>query len=436
MSEIQSTVEESGPIARTLKVSVSAAHVRGGFDSAYRKLQGRAQVKGFRKGKAPRPMLEKVYGAEIERDVLTDLINEGCAHAIREHNLDVVTAPRLVRHEYAGEGGLSFEAAVEIRPDVKLGQYKELPAERVIARVEDSHVDAALEGLRGRMAVLRVEEGRDTVEKGDIILFTMYGFDGDKPLAEMSGEGLMLEVGSGRFPEEFETKVVGIRRGERTPITVSFSEEHGDESLRGRTIRFDVTVSEIKVKVLPELDDNLAAESGIEGCDTLDALREKVRQDLRERARREGERRMQNALIGRLVSAHEFDVPDSMLHEAIHSYMHEMNAHPAHDSEESLKLHEALAPRAKAELKAGFLLDAIAVAEELEVSREDLENRIRAHLAQAGQRIDEVRRHYSQAGAIAELRRNLLREKAAQRVFETASVQEREVEESQVADLG
>lgn len=434
MSEIQSTVEETGPIARTLKVSLSAERVRGGFDAAYRRLQGRAELKGFRKGKAPRPMLEKVYGAEVERDVLSQLIEQGCAQAIRDHNLDVVTSPRLVRHEYAGEGSLSFEAAVEIRPDVRLGQYKELPAERLVARVDDAQVDAALEGLRQRMAVLRVEEERDVVEKGDVIVFTMYGFDGDKPLAEMSGEGLMLEVGSGRFPEEFEAGVVGVRRGVRTPVTVTFSGDHGDENLRGRTIRFDVTVSEIKVKVLPPLDDDLAAESGIEGCDTLDALREKVRQDLRERARRDADRRMQNVLIGRLVEAHEFDVPESLLHEAIHGYMHEMGAHPDHDSDESLKLHEALAPRARAELRAGFILDAIAVAEDVEVTREDLENRIRAHLAQAGRRIDEVRRHYSQAGAVAELRRNLLREKAAQRVFETASVQEREVEESKVAD--
>jgi trigger factor len=117
--------------------------------------------------------------------------------------------------------------------------------------------------------------------------------------------------------------------------------------------------------------------------------------------------------------------------------MHEMGAeNHSHDSEESKKLHEALAPRARGELRAGFILDAIAIAEEVEVTREELENRIRAHIAQAGRRGDEVRRHYSQAGAIAELRRNLLREKAAQKVFESASVQEREVEESKVADHG
>jgi len=436
MSEIQSTIEETGPVARTLKVSVSPEHVRGCFEKAYRKLQGKAHLKGFRKGKAPRPMLEQAYGHEVERDVLSELIEEGCAQTIREHKLDIVTAPRLVKHEYAGEGGLSFEAAVDIRPEVHLGQYKGLSVEKLVARVEDSHVDAALEALRGRMAVLRLEEERTTVESGDVIVFTMFGFEGDKAVPGTAGEGLLLEVGSGRFPEDFEKQLVGIKRGERSPITVTFSQEHADENVRGKTIRFEVTVTEIKVKVLPPLDDSLAAEAGIEGCETLDALREKIRQDLRERAQRDADRRVQNALIGKLVEAHEFEVPASLMHEAIHGYMHEMGAEAAHDSEESQKLHEALAPRARGELRAGFILDAIALAEDVELTREELENRVRAHLASAGRRVEEVRRHYSQAGAIAELRRNMLREKAAQKVFETAAVQEREVEESKVADHG
>lgn len=435
MSEIQSTIEEAGPIARTLKVSVSAEHVKGSFDKAYRKLQNQAHLKGFRKGKAPRPMLEQAYGAEVERDVLIELVEEGCAQSIREHSLDIVTAPRLLKHEYA-DGSLAFEAAVEIRPDVNLGQYKGLSVEKLVARVEDSSVDAAIEGLRGRMAVLHTETERTAVENGDIVQFSMYGFEGDKAVAGTSGEGLTLEIGSGRFPEDFEKQMVGVERDRRTPVTVTFVEDHADENIRGKTIRFEVTVGEIKVKVLPPLDDSLAVEAGVEGVETLDALRAKVREDLGERARREAARRVQNALIGQLVDAHQFEIPNALLHETIHGYMHEMEQHPDHDSEESQQLHEALAPRARGELRAGFILDAIAAAENIEVSREDMENRIRAHLASAGRRIDEVRRHYSKPQAIADLRRNLLREKAAQCVFESASVQEREVDESQVADRG
>jgi trigger factor len=435
MSEIQSTIEETGSIHRTLKVSVSPEHVRGCFEKAYRKLQNKAQLKGFRKGKAPRPMLEQAYGREVERDVLSELIEEGCAQTIREHKLDIVTAPRLVKHEFDGEA-LSFEAAVSIRPEIKLGQYLGLEAERLVAKVADSEVDAALETLRNRMAVLRIEEERSTVQQGDVVVFAMHGFEGDRPVPGTSGEGLLLEVGSGRFPQDFEQQLVGIERGVTSPVTVTFSDEHADENVRGKTIRFDVTITEIKVKVLPELDDSLAAEAGIEGVETLEALRAKVRADLEERARREADRRMQNTMIGKLVDSYDFEVPQELIHEKIHAYMHEMGAELAHDSDESHKLHEALSPRARGELKAGFLLDAIAQAEELDVTREDLENRVRAHLASAGRRADEVRRHYSQPHAIADLRRNMLREKAAERIFASATVQEREVEESKVADNG
>jgi trigger factor len=435
MSEIQSTIEESGSIQRTLKISVSPEHVRGCFEKAYRKLQNKAQLKGFRKGKAPRPMLEQAYGPQVERDVLSELIEEGCAQTIREHKLDIVTAPRLVKHEFDGQA-LSFEAAVSIRPEIELGQYLGLPAERLVEKVPDAAVDSALETLRNRMAVLRIEEERSTVSEGDVVVFTMYGFEGDKPVPGTSGEGLLLEVGSGRFPEDFEKQLVGIERDVKTPVTVSFSDEHADENVRGKTIRFDVTVTEIKVKVLPELDDSLAAEAGIEGVETLEALRAKVRADLEERARREADRRMHNTLIGKLVESYDFEVPQELIHDTIHGYMREMGAQPAHDSDESHKLHEALAPRARGEIKAGFILDAIARTEDLDVTREELENRVRAHLASAGRQVEEVRRHYSQPHAIADLRRNMLREKAAERVFASASVQEREVEESKVADNG
>lgn len=436
MSDIRATIEEAGPVARTLKITVSPDRVRGRFEQAYRKLQGRAQLKGFRRGKAPRPMLEKVYGAEVQRDVLTELIEEGCAHTIREHGLDIVSAPRLVSHEYGGEGALSFEAAVEIRPVVTLGAYKDLPAQRRVAKVEDAHVASSIDGLRDRMAVLQVADGRETVEAGDIVVFDMFGFEGDRPVPETSGEGIILEVGSGRFPAEFERQMVGLPRGTQSPVTVGFSDQQADEALRGKTIRFEVTVKEIKTKVLPPLDDELAREVGIEGCETLDALRQRVREDLEARARGEGQRRMQNELLGRLVDAHDFALPEELLHETIHRYMHEVGGSHEHDSEESKKLHEAFEPRARAELKAGFILDAIAAAESVEVTRQELEQRVRSHIAQAGARGDEVRRHYSKAGAVFELERNMMREKAAQVVFDSAAVQETIVEESQVADRG
>jgi len=429
-------MEEAGPAARTLKISVSPELVRGRFDAAFRKVQARAQLKGFRKGKAPRALLEQAYGEEVERDVVGELIEEACVESIRQHGLDVVAAPRLVHHQFAEEGGLTFEVGVDVRPDVRLGQYKDLSAEKLIVRVEDRHVDGTLEGLRQRMAVLRVEEERVVVEPGDVLVLDMHGFDGDAPVPGTSGEGIVLEVGSGRFPQEFETQLVGVTRAVRTPITVTFGDAHPDESLRGKPIRFEVTVAEIKTKVLPPVDDSLAAEAGLEGVETLEALRARIREDLRVRAVRDAERRLQDILLARLVDAHEFDLPGSLLEETIHGYIHELGIPHGSEEEKSPELLASLEARARRSLKAGFLLDAIAAIENLDVSKEELEGRIRAQMASAGKRADEVGRHYSKAGAIAELRVSLLREKAAHCVFESASVQEREVEESQVADRG
>lgn len=434
MSEISSTMEETGPAARTLKISVSPEHVRGRFDAAFRKLQAKAHLKGFRKGKAPRALLEQAYGEEVERDVVGELIEEACVESIREHGLDVVAAPRLV-HQELGEGGsLNLEIGVDIRPDVGLKDYRNLTAERVVVRVEDRHVDAMIEALRQRLAVLRVEEERTMVEPGDVVVIDMHGFDGDAPVPGTSGEGIVLEVGAGRFPEEFEKQLVGVQRGAPAPITVNFGEDYADDNLRGKSIRFEVTVTQIKTKVLPAIDDNLASEAGVEGVETLDALRERIREDLRQRARREADRRVQDVLLGRLVDSHDFELPESLLDETIHGYIHELGIPHGSEEEKSPELRANLEARARRSLKAGFVLDAIAAKENLMIAKEELESRIRAQIASAGKRVDDVRRHYSQAGAVAELRRSMLREKAAQCVFESAAVEEREVEESKVAD--
>jgi len=436
MSEITSTVEEAGPAARTLKISISPKRVRARFDAAFLKLQARVQLKGFRKGKAPRNLLEQAYGEDVTRDVVGDLIEEGCLESIREHSLDVVAAPRLLNQQRAEGGGLEFEVGVDIRPAVRLGQYKELAAERAVVKVEDRHVDATLEALRQRMAVLRVEEDRVLVEPGDTVVMDMHGFEGDQPVPGTSGEGAVLEVGAGRFPEDFEKQLVGVTRAVRTPITVAFGEDYADEGLRGKTIRFEVTVREIKTKILPPVDDSLAAEAGIDGVETLEALRERIREDLRQRARRDAERRCNDMLLARLVETHEFDLPEAFLEETVHGYIHELGIPHGSEEEKSPELRATLEARARRSLKAGFLLDAIAAKENIEVSKEELEGRVRAQIASAGKRAEEVGRHYSRPGAIAELRVSLLREKAAKCIFDSASVQEREVEESQVADRG
>jgi trigger factor len=436
MTQVESSIELESPVVRTLKVSVGADRCRQAIDKAFAELGRKAHLKGFRKGKVPRKVLEQHYGESVQRDVVSDLIEEVAGELIREHDLDVVAAPRLLSQGYDSTAGLSFELQLETRPEFDLPEYKDRTATMEIVRVADEDVAAAVESLRERMAMLVTVEDRREVVEGDVVTFDMYGFDeAGEAVQGTSGQGVQLEVGGGRFPEDFEKGLAGCRIKEKSSVSVAFAEDHADEDLRGRTVRFDVTVTEIKRKVLPELDDEFAAELGVEGCDTLEALQARVREDLQARARSDAERGMRDALIGALVEELEFDVPSSLVESSLHSYLHELGA--AHGPEDKVaELEEALRPQAVKQVRARFLLDAIARAEQIDVAREEIEERVRRQLAGAGKDAERVREHYSRPGAVADLAASLAREKAVAKVVESARITEREMDRSEVADRG
>ncbi len=431
--DISSTVETSGALERKLKVNVSAEHVAAAMDKAYDKLGRSVKLKGFRKGKVPRSVLQREYGGEVERDVISTVMEEACGHAIEEHELDVVVRPRLLNHDFGPDKGLEFEAAIEVRPEFELGQYKELELDRKVVKVEKAHIDRAIESLRERMAVLETVEDRVNVEGGDILTIDMFGFVEGEAVKGASGEGIQVEVGAGRLPEKLEEGLVGVTRSIKTPILVPFPDDHPDPDIAGRTVRFDVTVREIKTKVLPAVDDDFVADLSWESCDTLADLEEKLRADIGEQFSRDADRRVRGGLLDRLVEAHEFEVPEALVEETIAGYAREMGlSELPEDKREEFRA--ALGPRATKQVKAGFVLDAVAQAEELEISKDLLRQRIQQEMAVAGERADDVRKYYSLPGAVAELRTRMVREKALDRVFELSTRRDVEVDESQVAD--
>jgi trigger factor len=431
MSEVVSAVEDRGPVQKAIKVTVPGDQVREAFDSAYKRVARTAQVPGFRKGKVPRKVLEEHYGGSVREDVVRELIQSGCSAAVRSEELDVVSDPELLSQNLTESGEVVFEALVEVRPQFELGTYSGVDAERKIVRVTQDHIEATLANMRERMAVLQTEEERVNVAHGDVIVFDMYGFVDGAPLEQATGEGVQLEVGSGRFPEEFETGVVGVTRAIRTPIEVPFAQDHGDPELAGKTVRFEVTVKEIKNKILPDLEDAFASEV-YEECETLDDLRTKIRESLEERSSAEADQRLRGELLERLVDSHDFDVPPSIVERQMANSLHEMGIHDV--PEERLEeIRGALEPAAIKRVRASFILDAVAKAEELKVEQEELQEEVKRQLVAAGADAERVRNHYAQASSVAVLHGRMLRDKAMDRMLELASRRDVEVDESDVA---
>jgi len=432
MSDLQVTVREEGPVKRRLEIGVPAARVTKETDDAYRRLGGRVQIPGFRRGKVPRRVLEERYADDVRTDVLRHLVEETCAEVVRENEIPVVASPEVIEHGMTEDGALRYVAVVEVRPAFELGKYLGLDITRKISSVGDPQIDEMVTRLRERLAVLSTEEDRVNVAAGDIVEFDMSATSEGRPVEKASGTGVKMEVGAGRFPEEFEKQVIGVTRGIETPIDVSFPPDHGDPELAGRLVRFAVTVRGIKNKILPAVDDDFVKDLGWEGCETLEQLRQKIREDLEAHAQRDADRRMRGELLGILVEGHAFEVPESLVNRQMGATLREMGISDIPEDKVD-EIRAKLEPSATKQVRARFILEAIARAESLEVSREELEQEVRRQLAAAGAESEKLRQYYSGAGAVAGLRMDMLREKALDRLAALATHRDEFVEESRVA---
>lgn len=425
-------MREEGPVKRRLEIRVPAARVTRETEAAYRRLGGRVQIPGFRRGKVPRRVLEERYADDVRTDVVRHLVEETCAEAVRENSLAVVASPEVVEHGLTDDGMLRYVAVVEVRPTFDLGEYKGLAVTRKISRVEDSHVDAMVSRLRERLAVLSTEEERVNVAPGDVIEFDMAATSEGRPVEKASGTGVKMEVGVGRFPEDLEKGIVGVTRGIETPIDVQFPADQGDPELAGKLVRFAVTVRAIKNKILPTVDDDFVKDLGWEGCETVEQLRTKIRADLEAHALRDADQHMRGELLGRLVESHAFDVPESLVNRQMGATLRDMGFSEIPEDKVD-EIRAKLEPSAAKQVRARFILEAIAKAEALDVTREELEQEVRRQLLAAGAESEKLRQYYSSAGAVAGLRMDMLRQKALERLAELATHRDEFVEESRVA---
>ena len=432
MSELQVTVKDDGPVRRRVEVRVPAARVTEETEQAYRRLAGRVQLPGFRRGKVPRKVLEDRYAHDVEHDVVRHLIEETCAEVVRDQAIPVVSSPEVAEHGFGDDGTLRYVAVVEIRPSFELGSYKGLEVPRKIERIDDAKVDEMVGRLRERLAVLSTEEERVNVAKGDVLEFDMTATSEGHQIEKASGTGVKVEVGAGRFPKEFEEQLVGVTRGIETPIDVSFPADHGDEELAGKLVRFAVTVRAIKNKVLPAVDDEFVKDLGWDDCTTVEQLHTKIRADMESHAAAEADRRMRGELLGKLVEAHAFDVPESLVNRQIGATLREMGVGEIPE-ERVDEIRTKLEPSAAKQVRARFILDAIAKAESLDVSNEELEQEVRRQLVAAGNESEKLRQYYSNAGAVVGLRMDMLREKAMTRLAELAAPRDEYIEDSRVA---
>ncbi len=424
-TETQTQVDVVTPTQRRLRVEVPAERVTKAFTQIYREFGRSARVRGFRAGKVPRHVLRGLYGAEIQAQALSGIVEATLAEAVREQGIEPVSEPRLETGELNDGQPFAFSAVLEVKPDIVLKDYRAIGLERPRVDVGDEEVQRALETLRDRSAQLEPVEGRDRVEDGDYVFIDFEGTVDGESFAGGTAESFPVEIGAGTALPEFERGLVGMERDVPGSIVVPFPEDSQEPRLAGRQADFTVTVRDIRRKALPPLDDDFARDYG--ECDSLDELREKARSELQREVEAFQNTRLHDRIVEHLLEEHDVEAPPSMVERELSYLMNraasQREAAPPDAPEPTTdELREELTPQAQRRVKASLLVGKIADAEAITASEDEVDARIDAIARASGDRAALVREQYRQDWARASLRSQIVSEKTLEFLLEQAEV--------------
>ncbi|MEH7439862.1 trigger factor [Neobacillus drentensis] len=366
-----------------LTVEVSAEEVTKGLDAAFQKVVKTVSVPGFRKGKMPRGMFEKRFGVEaLYQDALDFILPEAYGNAIDETGIEPVDRPEIDIEQMEKGKELIFKATVTVKPEVKLGEYKGLEVEELDANVTDEDVANELKTLQERQAELVVKE-EGTAENGDTVVLDFEGFVDGEAFEGGKAENHSLELGSGSFIPGFEEQLVGVKAGESKDVEVTFPEEYHAAELAGKPAVFKVTIHEIKGKELPSLDDEFAKDVDDE-VETLDALKEKIKTRLVDSKKHEAEHHLRDTVVEKAAANAEVEIPEVMVTNEVNRMLQEfeqrlqmqgmnLELYFQFSGQDENALREQMKEEAQSRVKVNLTLEAIAKAENLEVTDEDVE---------------------------------------------------------------
>jgi trigger factor len=367
---IRVEVAEEGTWLRRLDVTVDADRVRRAFERAYRDLARRSHVRGFRPGKAPRSVLEKLYGASLAEQIEQALVAETLADAVALAGVEPAGEPSVEARAPRPDAEFAYSARIEIEPRFDLPDTNGLPARRPAVRVEEAEVERELEALRQRQAPILEEPEGTAIENGHFVSLDFVGQVDGEPFEGGSGRGVEVEVGAGRMLPGFEEQLLGARAGDDLEVRVRFPERHSAEKLAGREAVFAVHVVEVKRRRLAALDDEFAKDVG--DFETLDDLRARIRSDLRELREREARAVLRESLMDALIERTPFEVPPGMVQRELDRQLaaarHRLESALPGASLDAQLAHwkEEWRPRAEREVRERLLLAAVARAESLE----------------------------------------------------------------------
>ncbi|MCF8010535.1 MAG: trigger factor [Clostridiales bacterium] len=414
-----------------LEVEVDVEAFEEGVEKACKKLIKKVNIPGFRRGKAPRRVLENYVGkSAIHNEAVEEVIPNAYMEALEETGVEPVAQPEVELLQVEEGEPLKFKATVKVKPEPKLGQYEGIEMTKVPAEVADEDIQKELENLRDKHAQLvNLEEG--SVQQGDVANIDFTGRINGEAFEGGSAEDYSLEVGSGTFIPGFEEQIEGMLVGETKEVSVTFPDDYSNQEFAGKGADFTVIVKSIKRKELAPLDDEFAKD--VSEFDTLEELKEDLLNSLKQSAEAKAKEKMQSDLISKVVDNCEADVPEEMVDSKVEEMVKDMERRLMSQGlsmDNYLKytnstmddMKQNLRPEAEKSEKTSLVLDAIAKEQKIEVTDDDVEEKIKEMSQQYQQEPDVIRKIIEGQNQLDTFKESVCREKAVEYLMSKANI--------------
>ena len=416
------TVEKLEKSMAKLTITVSAEQLEKAINNAYQKNKGKIQIPGFRKGKAPRKMIEQMYGKGVfYEDAANELIDEEYPKAVEECGEDVVSSPKIDVEELEAGKDFVFTAEVALKPPVKLGKYKGVEAPKMDTDVTDEEVDAEIDKERNKNG-RTVEVTDRAVQKDDIVTLDFEGFVDGVAFDGGKGTDYPLTIGSGAFIPGFEEQLIGFEIGKEGDVNVTFPEDYQAEDLAGKDATFKCTVKAIKAKELPELNDEFAGE--VSEFDTLTEYKADVKKKLEERKTNEEKAKREDLVVKAVIDDSEMELPEAMVETQQRQIVNEfaqrlqmqgmnIDQYLQYTGNTVDKMLDQVEPQAIERIQARLVLEEVAKAENITVSDDDFEEELKKMAEQYKMELDKLKELMPES-ELKTMRSDLVVQKAAE----------------------
>ncbi len=383
-----------------LVIGVDAEGFEKAVQSAYLKARGRININGFRKGKAPRKMIEQLYGENVfYEDAVNDLVRTDITKVLDEEDYDLIAAPEIAVESVNKDDGVKFKVTVTVKPEVEISDYKGIEVEKTVNAVTDEDIDKQLQALRERNGRLVTVEDRPA-ENGDIAVIDFEGFKDGVPFEGGKDENYELALGSGTFIPGFEEQIVGKNTGDEFTINVTFPENYQMEDIAGQLCEFKIKLNEIKTKERPDLDDEFVKDAT--EFETIDELKNDMRTKLEERSAKNADMEAENKIFESLIEKMTVDIPQIMFDNKIDEMVRDfemrlsqqglnLEMYLTYTNMDMVAFRKTFEDQAQKQVKVRLALEKIAALENVEISDEKAEEEISRMAEQYNLTVEKVK---------------------------------------------